>query len=720
MILFESDWDDHPTAIADTKTKNTSFKRYAYTLKTMDVKNHLWPLALYNPDLQGVDPHDPDLDFNTKMAVVDEVMFNPWYFFREVLRYPISGGMSVPFTASRGTMAALWSFFNHITFVFLMPRQQGKTGTVQALALYVHSIAGKGQNGKWLTKDMSLRKETIGDMKEILDTLPPYLDFRTRIDPNNTETIGCAFRDGMIETGIFQSSRKGADGLGRGLSVETLIGDEFAYGVNNHITIPVALSSTRTAKKHAKLSGSFYGNLFMTTAASRDSDMGSYAYTFTHEGMQWNEVIMDSLNEEEATALVEKHCKGSRIVINGTFTHRKLGISDEDFMRDVREAGGTEDQINKDYFLKWPTGSAESPLKAQVNDAIRGSEKNPLHTQVTKNHYIVNWYYHKDEITRRMGMDDHFIGLDCSSAIGRDNMSLTITRGYDMAVAAHSSLNETMIPRYGRWVASLLMEYPKTTLVVENANQGQSILDLVAEILLANGIDPFKRIFNRVVGSRDERLGSVYSQLKQGMGAKDERLYQKYKGYFGFSTTGSTRAHLYGTVFIESAESVGHRVYDKQIIDEILGLVKKGERVDHPSGGHDDSVISWLMTQYFARYAKDLAFYGIDTGRLLSHVSIRGASLSQEEEEGLKERDSLREEIHELKTFLAETRDVIRSKRIEMQLEKLTEQTTSDGGEVVTMNSIRDDLDTGARKRPSHRESLQKARRMRSGIMSMV
>ena len=44
---------------------------------------------LYDEDLKGVDPHDPNLTKEYKLKIIIESQKNPWYFIREVMRIPV-------------------------------------------------------------------------------------------------------------------------------------------------------------------------------------------------------------------------------------------------------------------------------------------------------------------------------------------------------------------------------------------------------------------------------------------------------------------------------------------------------------------------------------------------------------------------------------------------------------------------------------------------------
>lgn len=73
-------------------TTNQSFIDMHYYLKHKGIKNNRFFLALYDPDLAGVDPRDPNLNAMMKRKILRECIVNFWYFIREVVRIPDQGG----------------------------------------------------------------------------------------------------------------------------------------------------------------------------------------------------------------------------------------------------------------------------------------------------------------------------------------------------------------------------------------------------------------------------------------------------------------------------------------------------------------------------------------------------------------------------------------------------------------------------------------------------
>lgn len=73
MILFKNDIPKYPTVIFDVNTVNTSWVRVSGLLKVMGIKNHYFFLALYDRELQGVDPYSPHLTTDQKTRIALEV-----------------------------------------------------------------------------------------------------------------------------------------------------------------------------------------------------------------------------------------------------------------------------------------------------------------------------------------------------------------------------------------------------------------------------------------------------------------------------------------------------------------------------------------------------------------------------------------------------------------------------------------------------------------------
>ena len=66
------------TIYAQKTTKNKSFLDMYHYLKSIGIKNCEFMLTLIDPDLDGIDPHDPHLNSYYKQKVLRECLCNYW------------------------------------------------------------------------------------------------------------------------------------------------------------------------------------------------------------------------------------------------------------------------------------------------------------------------------------------------------------------------------------------------------------------------------------------------------------------------------------------------------------------------------------------------------------------------------------------------------------------------------------------------------------------
>ena len=110
----------------DIDTPNMTFIQTAKDLKSLGIKNCMFFLKLYDRNLVGVDPHDPDLSPEMQMRMISECTVNPWYFLRECVRIPDQGNpRGVPYKLNRANLALSWCVLNSIDVYEVIPRQIG-------------------------------------------------------------------------------------------------------------------------------------------------------------------------------------------------------------------------------------------------------------------------------------------------------------------------------------------------------------------------------------------------------------------------------------------------------------------------------------------------------------------------------------------------------------------------------------------------------------------
>lgn len=680
-ILYLHQWQEHPGAIIDIDTPNKSFVRYSALLKQMGVKNHAFPLALYNPELRGVDPFDPNLSMEQMMAIAIEAKQNFWYHLREVARVPGTGHERQYIKANRGNIALFWLFLNHITMFLIQPRQTGKSFSTDVLMSWLLNIASTDTYIAMLTKDETLRSRALTRLKDIIDELPFYLKQRTKKDVANTEEITIKKLDNRYKGLLPSKSPKSALNVGRGLTAPVFHVDEIAFIYNIEITLPAALPATTTARNIAEAKGEPYGNIFTTTAGKKDDKDGKFVYQQLCDSATWSEQFLDAANEEELHTLIRNSSPSGQLKVNCTFNHRQLGYTDQWLKETLELTGSKGEDADRDYFNIWTAGSQSSPFPVDVAETIRKSEVPDPAIEIAKPYnYVTRWYIPLEDIERRMVSSNYILGVDTSDAVGFDDIAMVLRDIRTGEVVAAANVNETNLIIYTKWLASWLIKYPTVTLIIERRSSGIAIIDLLLLILVENGINPFKRMYNKVVQEKEEKPDR-FIEVDKRFTYNAAELINKYKATFGFATSGSgitSRSELYSTTLTNSVKTTATLVKDKKIIDQMLGLVIRNGRVDHEDGGHDDLVIGFLLSYWLMTQGKNLHYYNIPIKDILinNHVT-KTISNNDDRYEAIRQKQ-VQEEITDLvETIQAEKNDYLIFK-YENRLKKLASELNSE------------------------------------------
>lgn len=691
MILFLEDWKKYPTAIIHVNTKNKSFVRMAQMLKGFGIKNHFFMLALINPDLEFVDPFDPNLTMETMAAIAIECRENPWYFFRECARVPgIGSAESTMMDANRGNIALYFLFFNHILTILIQPRQTGKSFASDTLDVYLMNIKCQNTEINLLTKDDTLRRKNIQKIKDIASVIPRYLQAGTKDDVNNGEEITIKARGNIYRSHLPQSSEKRAYLTGRGLTSAIFKVDEAPFQSHIKTSLTAALGAQGAAVKAAKLNGTPYGTVITTTAGKKDDRDGKFIYDIMSAAAIWTEKFLDAENLEDLEKMIIRHSRGQVVRVNITLNHRQLGRTDEWLKAELDNNLQTGDDANRDFFNMWTSGSQTNPLDIDLLERIAKSNKEVLCSNISKPHgYITRWYVREEEIDRVMNSSMFALGLDPSDAGGGDDIGFAITNIYTQEVVCAGNFNETNLLLFSMFMCDFMVKYQNVIAIIERRSSGASILDNLIIMLEEKGIDPFKRLFNWVVNDYIENP-DAFKEINMSMGRRSSGVYVKYKKSFGFATSGSgrqSRSELYSTTLKNAAKRSCDLVHDATLINQITGLVRKNGRIDHEDGEHDDLVIGWLLTHWLISSGKNLDFYGIDINR------IKSINRKSEEEEskpaGLSfEQQQIRDEMQQIYDRIIEESDPLISAKLEHRLRLLNRQVVFEEGEMWSIDAL--------------------------------
>lgn len=615
MILFKEDWNRFPTAIPDFKTTNRSFLEYAEKLRLMGCSNYLFCLSLLNPQLQGVDPFSKHLSKEIKALIFTECKYNIWYYLREVYRVvPMASAVGIQFGAHRGNMAYAWGCMLHLSVGLTLPRQLGKSVVADAVNQWTKDIAARNTNIILVTKDDDLRKKNIIRLKKARQLLPTYISNISKKDADNSFEMTNLLLGNSLTTAIGQPSIEGANKAARGLTSPAFQFDEPPFTKNIKIMLTAALPAYVTASEEAKQYGNPYYVGYTTTAGKIDDKDGAFMYKIFHEGMWFDESLYDCNNREQVVNRIRRNSTGDDTLIYINFLHYQLGKTDEWLYSALGKTHSFGQEADRDYFNIWTNGTAEHPLSKKIVDAIVASRQDPKYIQLFEREYSIRWFVSENQLRDRVRHDQKMIvGIDMSEGIGRDLISFVIVAEEDLGVLGIMVIKETNILNFIDWVCDVMVKYPNLIIIPENKSTGVVLVDALLVKLPALGIDPVKRIYNRIVDENlitEERYAPAFDLLSK----RPMSFYERNKTMFGYRTSGGghhARNKLYVDALQKAGNYGGDKVRDAGLSSEILSLSVKDGRIDHKSGLHDDRVIGWLLAVWMLGFSRNLAFYGI-------------------------------------------------------------------------------------------------------------
>jgi len=643
-ILFMSDWvTKHPNAVIHYETKNASFLKVAEIYHRMGVTNNAFHLSLLQPELRNVDPFDETLPIEIKAKIVYECKNNFWYYLREISKIPVPGSL-VPtsFVANRGNIALYWLFFNHVMVLIVILRQTGKTTMLMALVTYLLNFGSTNVFINLLTKSEGLKAETLSKVKHLFEELPEYLNFSNKKDIFNSDEVKIAALNNKFKGNLSSSSPKQAEKVGRGFTSPINIIDEAAFIENIAVAMGAMLMSGNAARTAAKINNQPYGTILATTAGNIDDRDGNYIYKIAMSATTMDEHLFDCVDLNDLNETIYKNSNASnneakRPIVNITLSYKQLGYSEEWLQEKLSENISTPENIKRDIFNQWISGSTQSPIPKEYIDLMRDNViELPISNMFAPYNYILKWYIDESEINYRVNNGSSFIiGVDTSDGVGRDDIAFVVRDHTVGDVICTATFNEINLITLADFFVAFLLQYPNSVMIMERRSSAATIIDYMIQKLLSHGINPFNRMYNTVYQNK-ETMSKEFEEISRAR-THDDDIFIKYKKHIGFVTSGTgitSRSELYSTTLISMLKYTSHCLYDSKLIDQIAALVIRNNRVDHPEGGNDDMVVSSLLTHWLLTMGKNLTLYGINSNTILksnkSYIEERYSSKSEE------------------------------------------------------------------------------------------
>ena len=443
-------------------TTNQSFLEMSDYLQRIGIRNNRFMLALLDPDLANIDPHDPNLPAFYKTKVLLEVRNNFWYFLREVVRVPSAGGPS-KFILNRGNMAFLYLASMNINTLQIQPRQTGKTIGSAVYLLYVYNYRTVATFSPILSKEFRDSKLNLSRIREIRDLLPPYLRFDAIYSEVNGKkkkiSSTATFMENALNHNKIQAFAKARNELSaanllRGLTFPIFWADEVAFIPFFKTIYGNMIPAMSKATDIARTNNVPYGLIYSTTPGFLTTDEGKYAYDVMNAATPWNEMWYD-LGYQQILGIIESNRRSNFVFIQ--YTYQQLGYSEEWFYERCKEANWEWPLIRREYLLEWSDEAENNPFTKEELDTVRKFCREPIKTVLIFKKYELKIF---KEIPLKANLVPKYppiIGVDPSGGVSKDWSCLTFVDSKTTEVFAELRCNSISLIDLARVIENIVL-----------------------------------------------------------------------------------------------------------------------------------------------------------------------------------------------------------------------------------------------------------------------
>ena len=601
----------------DIKTKNTSFIKISKELRENGIQSYMFPLMIYDKDLIGVDPHDPNLTATQKSRIIIECKRNIWYFIREVARVPVPGG-HVMFELHRGNLAMIFCLWLNLDTSIELPRQHYKT--YSAVFYYLWLLLLKAENYEMVFTNKS-NADSIRNLKRLTDLLdpsktltPPYM--RTPLGPNDTnnqERLTITSLNNTIRVVSPSNSPENADKAGRGMTVPIIWLDEMAFIKFCNVMYGAMRPAFTTASKFARKNKTPYSVLITTTPSDLDSENGIFTYNLIQSACRWDEKMYDWYfnagggDEGEAYIrnYVEENSQNNFIYIE--YSYKELGKDDKWLAKQVKELNNDMSLVKRELLLEWTHTSVDSVFSEETLDRIARFAEQKNINDYQKIYFHNNKYamYIIEDLGNMVAMP-WLVSADIGGGLSQDRTVLTVIDPFTSRVKALLISNTMPVDELEEVVVEMKKLYfPKMIFAPERNYSGDYLIKNLfknKEVDFTDSIT-YYRLSDSLLKKRTKPNDELFNSQTTISSSKSRRSKDVAKYEYGVNTNVKTRTIMVENILFNLVEEHPELINNPFIFSELKTLVRtKTGKIEHQSGAHDDIIMSYLIGLYVLQH----------------------------------------------------------------------------------------------------------------------
>lgn len=334
--------------IYDFNTKNKSFINLHEHLKEKGIENNTFFLILFDKDLVGIDPRDPELTIEYKKKILIECKNNYWYFLREVVLLPAIGDdCGMMYTLNRGILAFNYCLVNSFNAMIDLPNQFGKISTILIRTLWEYLFM-ESNNYAMIIAD-KYTKDSIDNLKkikEIYRLLPDYLKIE---DICKDKTMYIRSNGKSIDIAKKPKTKREAELIGRGMSANRQVFNNFEKIKNNEILFNASRPVFYEAANNSKKLNNPYGTILLTTGGVLGEPSGDFAYKIKQLSLHFEELYYDM----DIETVREKLDNNWYPFLYVTFNVLELNRTDDWITNRLKEMCNDWNNFVRDQFVFW-------------------------------------------------------------------------------------------------------------------------------------------------------------------------------------------------------------------------------------------------------------------------------------------------------------------------------------------------------------------------------
>ena len=472
-----------PKVYYQMSTTNKSFLEVSYFLKAKGIRNNRFMLALYDPDLAGVDPFDPALTLPYKIKILKEVQRNFWYFIREVVRVPTAGSpKGVPYKLHRGNLAYNFCATLNLNTFLELSRQVGKTLSANVYYLWVYNFRTTNASIVFMNKQNQDAKRNLDELKNLRALLPSYLQMdqpysdisgRKKKVYSTVTNIQHPFNHNIIRTTPGARNAMAASNLLRGQTITNLWMDEWAFTKYNDVIFVNGIPALMRAFENARAVGAPYGMTITTTSGILATEEGAYAYRMLLNATNFSEAWYD-LTYQQIQNIIKNNMNSDFVYIK--FSYKQLGLGEQWFYDRCKAMEWNMVAIRREILLEWIDTPENSPFNQDDIEALRGMVHDPIRTILVLDKYNLNIYDTIEVTMSGIPINPPIIGVDVSGGYKRDYTAISIIDSKTTKYIGGIKCNYMSIPDLARvliWMVRTMM--PNAVVNIERNGVAKAI-----------------------------------------------------------------------------------------------------------------------------------------------------------------------------------------------------------------------------------------------------